>query len=63
MVQSFKKYMTFKKDFNAIVLYMLNQMVKEALRFEEIVSGSRKEVTHIDLKVDDLQNKVLHLKL
>ncbi|KAI7724608.1 hypothetical protein M8C21_015469, partial [Ambrosia artemisiifolia] len=57
--KSFKKYMTFKKDFNGIVLHLLNQLVKEALRFEEIVSGSRKNVTHVDVKMDDLQNKAL----
>ncbi|KVH95745.1 DNA replication licensing factor MCM2 [Cynara cardunculus var. scolymus] len=57
--KSFKKYMTFKKDFNAIVLHLLNQLVKEALHFEEIVSGSNKDVTHIDVKVEELQSKVL----
>ncbi|KVH80536.1 Ribosomal protein L2 domain 2, partial [Cynara cardunculus var. scolymus] len=58
-MQSFKKYMTSKKDFNAIVLHLLNQLVKEALHFEEIVSGSNKDVTHIDVKVEELQSKVL----
>ncbi|KVI04644.1 hypothetical protein Ccrd_017037 [Cynara cardunculus var. scolymus] len=51
--KSFKKYMTFKKNFNAIVLHLLNQLVKEALNFEEIVFGSNKDVTHIDVKVLD----------
>ncbi|KAI3787309.1 hypothetical protein L1987_41687 [Smallanthus sonchifolius] len=57
--KSFKNYITFKKDFNGIVLHLLNQMVKDALHFEEIVSGSKKDVLHVDVKVDDLQNKVL----
>ena len=60
-MQSFKKYMTFKKDFNAIVLHLLNQLVKEALHFEEIVSGSNKDVTHVDVKVEELQSKVINL--
>ncbi|KVI04441.1 hypothetical protein Ccrd_017243 [Cynara cardunculus var. scolymus] len=50
---SFKKYMTFKKDFNAILLHLLNQLVKEALHFEEIVSGSRTDVTLIGVKALD----------
>ncbi|XP_071695613.1 DNA replication licensing factor MCM2-like [Rutidosis leptorrhynchoides] len=57
--KSFKKYMTFKKDFNATVLHLLHQMVKEALQFEEMVPGSNRDVTHIDVKVEELQNKVL----
>ncbi|KVD98115.1 hypothetical protein Ccrd_024266, partial [Cynara cardunculus var. scolymus] len=49
-MQSFKKYMAFKKDFNAIVLHLLNQL---------IIYGSNKDVTHIDVKVEELQSKVL----
>ncbi|KAJ0740531.1 putative DNA helicase [Helianthus annuus] len=61
--KSFKKYMTFKKDFNGIVLHLLNQLVKEALRLEEIVSGSRRDVTHVDVKVADLQNRALDYEI
>ncbi|PWA86996.1 DNA replication licensing factor Mcm2 [Artemisia annua] len=57
--KSFKKYMTFKKDFNAIVLHLLNQLVKEALHFEEIMSGPNRNIAHIDVKVEELQSKVL----
>ncbi|KAM7468806.1 hypothetical protein LguiB_016368 [Lonicera macranthoides] len=55
--KSFKKYMTFKKDFNGIVLHLLRQLVKDALHFQEILSGSTAN-DHIDVKVDELQNKV-----
>ncbi|CAI9768795.1 unnamed protein product [Fraxinus pennsylvanica] len=57
--KSFKKYMTYKKDFNAIVLHLLRGLVKDALHFEEIVSGSTANLTHIDVKVEELQCKSL----
>nr|XP_043607158.1 DNA replication licensing factor MCM2 [Erigeron canadensis] len=57
--KSFSKYMTFKKDFNGFVLHILNQMVKDTFNFEEIMSGSNNNVTHIDVKLKDLQTKVL----
>ncbi|KAI3501923.1 hypothetical protein L1887_29951 [Cichorium endivia] len=59
--KSFKKYMTFKRDFNGVVMHSLKQLVKEAMHFEEIVSGTRKDVGHVDVKVDELQSKVLDL--
>ncbi|CAI9275262.1 unnamed protein product [Lactuca saligna] len=59
--KSFKKYMTYKKDFNRLVLLKLNELVKEALHFEEIVSGTRKNVGYIDVKVEELQTKVSDL--
>ncbi|MED6130380.1 MCM DNA helicase complex subunit [Stylosanthes scabra] len=55
--KSFRKYMTFKKDYNELLLYLLRELVKNALRFEEIVTGSTSGLEHIDVKVDDLQNK------
>uniref|UniRef100_A0A175YR75 DNA replication licensing factor MCM2 n=1 Tax=Daucus carota subsp. sativus TaxID=79200 RepID=A0A175YR75_DAUCS len=55
---SFKKYMTFKKDFNGIILHLLRQLVKDALHFEEIVSGSAADLTHVDVKMEELQSKV-----
>lgn len=62
-LQSFKKYMTFKKDYNELVLYLLRGLVKDALHFEEIVSGSISGLTHIDVKVEELQSKVMKLHL
>lgn len=50
--------MTFKKDFNAIVLHLLRGLVKDVMYFEEIVSGSGTNLSHIDIKVEELQNKV-----
>ncbi|GAB4844080.1 hypothetical protein Ancab_014044 [Ancistrocladus abbreviatus] len=32
-VFSFRKYMTFKKDYNELFLYLLNGLVKDALHF------------------------------
>ncbi|EXB86765.1 DNA replication licensing factor mcm2 [Morus notabilis] len=55
--KSFRKYMTFKKDYNELLLYLLRELVKNALHFEEIVSGSTSGLTHIDVKVEDLRNK------
>ncbi|GAB4845759.1 hypothetical protein Ancab_039166 [Ancistrocladus abbreviatus] len=57
-VFSFRKYMTFKKDYNELVLCLLNGLVKDALRFEEIVSGSTSGLIHIDVKIEELQHKV-----
>lgn len=62
-MQSFKKYMTYKKDFNAIILHLLRGLVKDALQFEEIVSGSVSNLDHIDVKVDELQSKVIYLHM
>ncbi|GAB4838443.1 hypothetical protein Ancab_027975 [Ancistrocladus abbreviatus] len=55
--KSFRKYMTFKKDYNELLLYLLNGLVKDALHFEEIVSGSTSGLTHIDVKIEELQHK------
>ncbi|XP_062073862.1 DNA replication licensing factor MCM2 [Humulus lupulus] len=55
--KSFRKYMTFKKDFNEFLLHLLRELVKNALHFEEIVSGTTSGLTHIDVKVEDLQIK------
>ncbi|KAK7388014.1 hypothetical protein VNO78_22814 [Psophocarpus tetragonolobus] len=54
--KSFRKYMTFKKDYNELLLFILRGLVKNALHFEEIVTGSASGLTHIDIKVDDLCN-------
>ncbi|PON91754.1 DNA replication licensing factor Mcm [Trema orientale] len=55
--KSFRKYMTYKKDYNELLLYLLRELVKNALHFEDIVSGSTSGLTHIDVKVEDLQIK------
>lgn len=54
--------MTYKKDFNAIILHLLRGLVKDALQFEEIVSGSVANLDHIDVKVDELQSKVIYTR-
>ncbi|KAM0987900.1 hypothetical protein ACFX13_012146 [Malus domestica] len=53
--KKFREYMTYKKDYNSAVLHLLRQLVRDAIRFEEIVSGSAAGLTHIDVKVADLQ--------
>ncbi|KAJ1421767.1 Nucleic acid-binding, OB-fold [Sesbania bispinosa] len=55
--KSFRKYMTFKKDYNELLLYLLRELVKNALHFEEIVTGSASGLKHVDVKIDDLYNK------
>ncbi|URE30000.1 DNA replication licensing factor [Musa troglodytarum] len=55
--KSFRKYMTFKKDFNGLLLHLLCVLVKDALQFEEIVSGTTAHLTHIEVKVEELRNK------
>ncbi|KAK4413531.1 DNA replication licensing factor MCM2 [Sesamum alatum] len=57
--KSFKRYMIFKKDFNGIVLHLLRGLVKDALHFEEMVSGSTANLSHVDVKVEELQSKAL----
>ncbi|KAK1320025.1 hypothetical protein QJS10_CPB04g00051 [Acorus calamus] len=55
--KNFRKYMTFKKDFNELLLHLLRGLVKDALHFEEIVSGSAHRLTQIEVKVDELKSK------
>lgn len=57
--QSFRKYMTFKKDFNKLLLHLLRELAKNALRFEQILPGSSSRLTHIDIKVEELRSKVI----
>lgn len=54
------KYMTFKKDYNELLLHLLRGLVKDALYFEQIVSGTTARLTHIEVKVEELRNKVKH---
>lgn len=58
--QSFKKYMTHKRDFNELVLHLLRGLVKDALRVQEMVSRPNHRSTHIEIKIDDLEAKVRH---
>ncbi|PKI71570.1 DNA replication licensing factor MCM2 [Punica granatum] len=55
--KSFRKYMTFKKDYNKLLLHLLRELVKSAIHFEEIVSGTSSRLMHVDIKVDELRNK------
>ncbi|CAD6257112.1 unnamed protein product [Miscanthus lutarioriparius] len=55
--KNFRKYMTFKKDYNELLLLLLRTLVKDALHFEEIMSGSTSHLTHVEVKVEDLRNK------
>ncbi|CAK7336004.1 unnamed protein product [Dovyalis caffra] len=54
--KSFRKYITYKMDYNRMLFNLLQELVKRALRFEEIISGSTSGLTHIEVKVDDLLN-------
>jgi DNA replication licensing factor MCM2 len=62
ILQSFRKYMTFKKDYNDMLIYILRGLVNNALQFEGIATGSISNLTHIDVKVDDLYAKVINTR-
>ncbi|KAH9302023.1 hypothetical protein KI387_013606, partial [Taxus chinensis] len=55
--KSFKKYITYKKDYNELLLHLLRGLVKDYLRFEELVSGTRTRLNQVQIKVQDLRNK------
>ncbi|XAR48265.1 DNA helicase [Bertholletia excelsa] len=61
--KSFRKYMTFKKDSNGLLLRLLRDLVKDALQFEEIVAGNTRNLNHIDVKVEELQRKALDYEI
>ena len=47
--------MSFKQDYNELLLKILRGLVKDAIHFEEIVSGSAADLDHIVVKVGELQ--------
>ncbi|KZV57959.1 DNA replication licensing factor mcm2-like [Dorcoceras hygrometricum] len=57
--KSFQRYMTFRRDFNGVVLHLLRGLVKDALQFEEIMSGSTANFSYVDVKIAELQSKAL----
>ena len=50
--------MTFKKDCNELLVYLLRVLVKDAINFEEIVSGSTARLTQIEVKAEELRGNV-----
>lgn len=60
-MQSFRQYITFKKDYHGLLLVLLRELVNNAMRFEEILSGSTSGLSYVDVQVADLQAKVLKL--
>lgn len=50
--------MTFKKDYNELLLFLLCGLVRDALHFGDIVGGSSHGPDHVRVRVRDLQNKV-----
>ncbi|KAK9117759.1 hypothetical protein Sjap_016706 [Stephania japonica] len=55
--KSFRKYMTFKKEYNDFLLYLLRGLVRDALHFEELVNGPCARLNYIEVKIEELQNK------
>ena len=55
--------MTLKKDYIELLLYLLRGLVKDAMHLEEIVFGLSSRLTYIDVKVEELQSKVMKLEL
>lgn len=43
-----------------MLIYILQELVKSAIKFEEIVAGSTSSLTHVEVKVDDLFAKVVY---
>ncbi|KAF2589444.1 hypothetical protein F2Q70_00038420 [Brassica cretica] len=56
--ESFKRYITYKKDYNSLLLVLLKELVKNALKFEEIITGSNSGLSSIEVKIEELQTKV-----
>jgi methyltransferase-like protein len=56
--QSFKKFITYKKDFNELLLHLLRGLIQDAIRFEELTSRSNVHLTEVVVKVIDLEAKV-----
>ncbi|GAV82593.1 MCM domain-containing protein/MCM2_N domain-containing protein [Cephalotus follicularis] len=62
--KSFRKYVTFKKDYNRLLLNVLQEIVNNALRFEEIVNpGSTSGLTHVEVKVEDLLSRAQEMDI
>ncbi|KAJ1685627.1 hypothetical protein LUZ63_017017 [Rhynchospora breviuscula] len=56
--KTFRKYMTYKKDYNELLLHLLRTLVKDVLHFHGTLSRSRSpHLTQIEIKVADLQHK------
>ncbi|MBA0682031.1 hypothetical protein Goari_023790 [Gossypium aridum] len=55
--KSFRQYITFKKDYHGLLLVLLRELVNDAMRFEEMLSGSTQMLNYVDVKVVDLQAK------
>jgi hypothetical protein len=45
-----------------MLIYILRGLVNNALQFEGIATGSISNLTHIDVKVDDLYAKVINTR-
>ncbi|CAN6929857.1 unnamed protein product [Brassica oleracea] len=55
--ESFKRYITYKKDYNSLLLVLLKELVKNAMKFEEIITGSNSGLPSIEVKIEELQTK------
>ncbi|KAG5536275.1 hypothetical protein RHGRI_023900 [Rhododendron griersonianum] len=51
------------RDFNELILHLLRGLVKDPLHFEEIISGSTLNLSHIDVKLEELQSKALDYEI
>lgn len=47
--------MTYKRDFNELLLYLLRGLVKDAIRYQEYLSRSRETADYVDVKLEDLE--------
>eukprot|EP00475_Leptophrys_vorax_P044612 TRINITY_DN9005_c0_g1_i1.p1 TRINITY_DN9005_c0_g1~~TRINITY_DN9005_c0_g1_i1.p1 ORF type:complete len:324 (-),score=27.02 TRINITY_DN9005_c0_g1_i1:171-1091(-) len=57
--KSFRRYMTHRRDFNLLLLHLLRQLLREALRLRDLgwraASGGRDDV--VEVKLEDLEAK------
>lgn len=55
--KSFKKFITYKKDFNELLLHLLRGLVTDSIRFEEMTSRSNVRSKEVIVKMLDLEAK------
>jgi hypothetical protein len=55
-LQSFQKFLTYKKDYNELLLYVLRQLVRESDRLQAMLG--RGDEARVEVPFHDFQTKV-----
>jgi DNA replication licensing factor MCM2 len=58
-VQTFSRYLSFRRDNNELLLFLLKQLVKDQLAYQRTRHGAQLDIVEISDK--DLADKVLYL--